>query len=249
MKINIFFISYLIFSFTLLSAMSFMPSKPDFLVLEKQVKPKLEKQFLKRSLNLGDPVYIRIFKQESILEIWVQDGPQYRFYKAWPICKYSGRLGPKLREGDKQAPEGFYNVTADALNPNSQFHLSFNLGFPNAYDHYMGRSGSYLMVHGGCKSTGCYAMTDKGIEEIYTIVEQALLRGQHNVPVHIFPFQMNERNMRYHANKPWIHYWRNLKEGYDLFNQSLMPPAVFNDNGRYSFGPSANINYSALNPD
>lgn len=240
---------FLCLTFFVCAGMSHLPSRADFFQLEKQVKPKIEKRFTDRNLQLGDPVYVRIFKQESILEIWVKDGPHYRFYKAWPICKYSGRLGPKLREGDKQAPEGFYNVTLDDLNPDSQFHLSFNLGFPNAYDAYLDRTGSFLMVHGGCRSTGCYAMTDKGIEEIYTIVEQALLNGQSQVPVHIFPFQMNATNMAFHATKPWINFWRNLQEGYELFNQSLMPPSVFAQNGRYVFGPSSGINYGHLNPD
>lgn len=240
---------FLALSFLIVSGMSFIPSRADLFTLEKDVKPTIEKRFLERNLNLGDPVFIRIFKQESILEIWVKDGGLFRFYKAWPICKYSGRLGPKLKEGDKQAPEGFYRVTLDALNPNSQFHLSFNLGFPNEYDRYLGRTGSLLMVHGGCRSTGCYAMTDKGIEEIYLIVEQALLAGQSYVPVHIFPFQMTPENMALHANKPWMGFWRNLQEGYDLFNQSLMPPAVFARNGRYEFGPSSGVDYGHLNPD
>ncbi|MEM8617038.1 MAG: L,D-transpeptidase family protein, partial [Pseudomonadota bacterium] len=143
-------------------------------------------------LEPGTETFIRIFKQENELELWLKapNENQYELSKTFPICAWSGALGPKLREGDGQSPEGFYRVGLGSLNPNSSFHLSFNLGFPNAYDRAHGRTGSYLMVHGACASIGCYAMTDAGIEEIYAAVETTLRSGQTAVSVHVFPFRL-----------------------------------------------------------
>ena len=136
----------------------------------------------------GSPVYLRIFKAESELELFGLHEGRWTLLKTFPICHWSGTLGPKYREGDMQSPEGFYAVDLGRLNPNSTFHLSFNLGFPNAVERAQGRTGSFLMVHGNCVSIGCYAMTDPGIEEIYRLVEAALEAGQAGVPVHAFPF-------------------------------------------------------------
>lgn len=179
-----------------------------------------------KRLKPGMPVFVRIIKESSELEVWMQRGAEWVLAKAYPVCKWSGALGPKLKEGDGQSPEGFYRVTHRALNPNSSYHLSFNLGFPNAYDRAHGRTGSFLMVHGDCLSIGCYAMTDAGIEEIYSLVAKALRSGQTSVAVHIFPFRMTEGNMARHAASPWIGYWRNLKQGWDLFEARREPPDV-----------------------
>ncbi len=183
----------------------------------------------------GDPVFIRLFKQESELELWMQSGENasYRLLKTYPVCAWSGSLGPKLREGDNQAPEGFYSVSRSALNPNSSYHLSFNIGFPNQYDRAHGRTGSYLMVHGDCVSIGCYAMTDAAIEEIYHLIERALINGQENVPVHIFPFRMSEGNLHKNRSSDWSAFWRNLKTGYDAFERKKTPPVMAVDNKRY----------------
>lgn len=172
----------------------------------------------------GDPAFIRIFKESSELELWMQDEKGWRLFDTWPICRWSGTLGPKLKEGDGQSPEGFYTVSKSALNPNSNYHLSFNLGFPNAFDRAQGRTGSFLMVHGNCLSIGCYAMTDAGIEEIYGLVEAALDNGQRSVPVHIFPFRMTDEAMQANAGSEWADYWQNLKTGHDLFEQARVPP-------------------------
>jgi murein L,D-transpeptidase YafK len=139
----------------------------------------------------GQPVFLRIFKRESELELWVQPRAQgeLKLFRTYPICAWSGRLGPKTREGDRQAPEGIYSIRRGQLNPRSQFHLSFNLGYPNAYERAQGWTGSALMVHGACVSIGCYAMTDPAIEEIYTLVDAALRAGQSAVPVHALPFR------------------------------------------------------------
>ena len=199
--------------------------------------PALDRLLAQKGLRKGDEVFLRIFKRENVLELWMRPRGATRFIllKSWPICAWSGSLGPKLKEGDGQSPEGFYSVGLSSLNPNSRYHLSFNLGFPNAYDRAHGRTGSFLMVHGACVSVGCYAMTDAGIEEIYALVEAALRNGQKRVPVHIFPFRMTAENMRRHANDRWIAFWRNLKEGHDLFEKTSMPPRVRVRAGRYVF--------------
>ena len=181
----------------------------------------------------GDAVFIRIFKQEAMLEVWIEKEGRYVHLKDYPICAYSGHLGPKLKEGDKQAPEGFYRVYSKQLNPKSRFHLAFNLGYPNAYDRAHHRTGSYLMVHGNCVSVGCYAMTDAKIEEIYALVAAALKHGQPYVPVHIFPFHMDDEAMDAHSESRWYDFWMALKEGYDYFEAEEVPPLVEVKNGEY----------------
>ncbi len=195
----------------------------------------LEVRLGKAGLEMGQPVFIRIFKQSSELELWVRDASSYRLFRTYEICRWSGRLGPKLREGDRQSPEGFYSVRRASLNPNSRHHLSFNLGFPNAFDRSLGRTGSFLMVHGGCSSIGCYAMTDAGVDDIYRLVEAALDAGQEAVAVHIFPFRMSAENLARHAGSQWIDFWNDLKPGYDAFEESGVPPRVHTGDGRYEF--------------
>lgn len=182
---------------------------------------------------LGEPVFIRVFKQSSELELWVKRGDGFALYKTFPICTWSGALGPKLREGDGQSPEGFYSVSRAQLNPQSSYHLSFNLGFPNAYDRAQGRTGSFLMVHGACVSIGCYAMTDQGIEEIYLIVEAALSRSQQAIDVHVFPFRMTPEAWALHADSQWAPFWRMLQPAYDTFEATRNPPAISTINGAY----------------
>ena len=189
---------------------------------------------------LGDFVHLRIFKRESRLELWLQlAGGRFVLFKSYPVCAWSGTLGPKLEEGDRQAPEGFYRVGPRQLNPHSRHHLAFNLGFPNAYDRALGRTGSALMVHGGCASVGCYAMTDPQIEEIYTLVEAALAAGQGEVDVAIFPFRLTVTALQSEATSPWSPFWATLKEGADLFETSGTPPVVAAGGGLYRFGAGA----------
>lgn len=188
-------------------------------------------------LALGDGAHVRIFKREAVLELWMQrDGGRYALFRSYPICKFSGGLGPKLQEGDHQAPEGFYRVAKAQLNPASRHHLAFNLGFPNAFDRQLARNGSALMVHGGCSSIGCYAMTDVGIDEIYAVVEAALDKGQDEVDVSIFPFRLSEAALAAEAGSSWLPFWRNLKRGADLFETNGMPPRVGACRGEYRFG-------------
>lgn len=202
--------------------------------------PKVNQQLAAANLEPGAHVYIRIFKEERVLEAWLRNEKtgRYQPYKSYPVCSYSGLLGPKLREGDKQSPEGFYDITEDRLWPGSQYHLAMNIGFPNEYDQAHGRTGSFLMIHGGCESAGCYAMTDPAIEEIYLLTEQSLAHNSAPVPVHIFPFRMTDKNLaRYAASPQWLGLWNKLKEGYDAFEQSKVPPQIFIDNGNYIVQP------------
>lgn len=181
----------------------------------------------KKGMQVGAPIYIRIFKEESELEVWKQrdDGRFYHF-KTYPICNWSGVIGPKLKEGDQQAPEGFYTVTARQMNPHSSYYLAFNLGFPNAYDRSQGRSGSFIMVHGKCRSAGCYAMTDALMEEIYGIAREALKAGQPNFSIHAFPFRMSDARMKEESKHRWAPFWRVLKRGYDYFETHRIPPSI-----------------------
>ena len=178
----------------------------------------------KKGMSAQAPIFVRIFKEESELEVWKQrsDGHFYHF-KTYPICNWSGDLGPKLRQGDKQAPEGFYRVANHQLNPNSSFHVSFNLGYPNAYDKSLGRTGNFLMVHGKCKSAGCYAMTDALIEEIYGLAREALKAGQTSFEVHAFPFRMTAENMKRYRKSKWIGFWRTLKARLRLLRSPPRP--------------------------
>ncbi len=186
----------------------------------------------------GDPIFIRIFKQESELELWSFDRKKSRWAlaKTYPICRWSGTLGPKLKEGDGQSPEGFYEGSLGSLNRNSSYHLSFNLGFPNAYDRNLGRTGSYLMVHGSCVSIGCYAMTDAGIEEIYGAVEASLRSpsGQTRVPVHIFPFRFGTPIAPEAPDQTVSAFWKML-EGIEAdFAKENQPRDIYACGSRYA---------------
>jgi len=200
----------------------------------------LAERLAERGHVLGQPAYIRIFKQQAELEVWLKADDRYKLYRSYPICRFSGRLGPKLQEGDRQAPEGFYAVTRKQLHPASRHHLAFNLGFPNAYDRAHGRTGSYLMVHGGCSSIGCYAMTDAAVDDIYRIVEAALDHGAEHVPVHVFPFRMTPQRLAAATGERWTEFWRNLKIGHDLFEKYGEPPEVYACGGLYQFRPGGN---------
>lgn len=198
------------------------------------IAPFLQADFLQRGLVWGAPVFIRIFKYENVLEVWVRDGDIFVEYRTYEICKHSGKVGPKMEEGDHQAPEGFYTVTKEMLHPLSHFHLALNIGFPNAFDRARGWTGSDIMVHGGCDSSGCYAMTDAGIEEIYILAEAALDSGAKDVPVHIFPFRMDAGVLDGYAKSAHIDFWRQLQPGYAAFEEARVPPAVHVENGRYA---------------
>lgn len=204
-------------------------------LIRRATTPSLERQLARQGLQLGQNISIRIFKETRELEVWVRNSKSYKLFKTYRVCNYSGDLGPKLAEGDRQSPEGFYSVAANQLNPNSGYHLSFNLGFPNVYDRSHGRTGSYLMIHGSCSSVGCYAMTDKGIEEIYLLAEAALKHGQSSFLVQAFPFRMTAENLQNHRGSKWFGFWQNLKQGYDHFEKELAPPIVKAVGKKYLF--------------
>ncbi len=181
----------------------------------------------KKQMKAESAIFVRVFKQESELEVWKQreDG-RFHHFKSYPICNWSGDLGPKIVQGDKQAPEGFYRVARHQMNPNSQFHLAFNLGYPNAYDRAHNRTGDFLMVHGKCKSAGCYAITDALIEEVYALAREAFIGGQDGFEVHAYPFRMTDANMARHKSSPHYAFWETLKPGYDAFEETRVPPSV-----------------------
>lgn len=189
-----------------------------------------------KGMSRGDPILIRSFKKESEMEVWKKGGDgRYALLKTYPICRWSGQLGPKVREGDRQAPEGFYTVTPGQMNPNSAYYLSFDTGFPNAYDRSFGRTGGNLMVHGSCSSRGCFAMTDQAIAEIYAIAREALGNGQRGFQFQSYPFRMTAYNLAEHRLDPNLAFWKNLKEGYDYFELTREEPRVSVTNHRYAF--------------
>lgn len=181
----------------------------------------------KKGIDAEAPMFVRIFKQESELEVWkARDDGRFYHFKTYPICNWSGELGPKVNQGDKQAPEGFYTIAQSQMNPNSGFHLAFNLGYPNAYDKAHRRTGDFLMVHGKCKSAGCYAMTDALMEEIYALARESFKGGQTAFSVHAFPFRMTDANMARYKHSPHYAFWQTLKQGYDHFETTRVPPTV-----------------------
>lgn len=210
----------------------------------------LDGRLASQKLEAGAPILIRIFKRDFELELWMLRDGQFHLFATYPICLWSGRLGPKNKEGDRQSPEGFYTVDTKALNPASKFHRSFNLGFPNTFDRAHGRTGSFLMVHGDCVSIGCYAMTDAVIDEVWTLATAALKSGQDRFQVQVFPFRMTDRNMALHAYNANAPFWRQLKQGHDLFEKERLPPRVSVCEGRYVFqGAGANKDGSAMIAD
>jgi murein L,D-transpeptidase YafK len=193
---------------------------------ERQLPASTQALLAVKGMKQEAPIFIRIFKEESELEVWKWKDGRFRPFKTYAICAWSGGLGPKIRQGDYQAPEGFYTVGRSQMNPHSNYHLAFNIGFPNAYDAANGHTGSALMVHGNCKSAGCYAMTDAYIEEIYILARDAFAAGQTRFHVHAYPFRMTAENMERHRDNPSYPFWLKLKEGYDSFEATGKPPVV-----------------------
>jgi murein L,D-transpeptidase YafK len=191
------------------------------------VPPKLIAAMTEKDMDLNSPILVRLFKEEAELEIWKQDrSGRFALLKTYPICRWSGDLGPKVREGDRQAPEGFYSISPAQMNANSAYYLSFNTGFPNAFDRSLGRSGSELMVHGDCSSRGCYAMTDEQIAEIYALGRESFFGGQRAFQFQAYPFHMTPVNMAKHRNNPNMPFWRMIKEGNDHFEVTKQEPKV-----------------------
>lgn len=189
-----------------------------------------------KDMTASSPIMVRIFKEEGKLEIWkAKSSGRFDRIAMYDICKWSGKLGPKYMEGDRQAPEGFYTVRPSQMNPNSSYHLAFNIGFPNSYDRVHGRSGQNLMVHGACSSQGCYSMTDVQVEEIYALGREAFKGGQREFQIEAFPFRMTPANMARYRDDPNYEFWKNLKEGYDAFEVTKVPPKIGVCEKRYVF--------------
>ena len=196
------------------------------------------------------PVLIRTYKKEAELEIWKMkaDG-RYAHIKTFPMCRWSGQLGPKRREGDRQVPEGFYNITPAQMNPNSNYYLSFNVGYPNAYDRVHEHGGGSIMVHGACSSAGCFSMTDEQIAEIYAIAREGFAGGQRSIQMQSFPFRMSVENLAKHRADPNIAFWKELKEGADHFDVSKQEPLVNICNRKYHFNASPVDGNASLTAD
>jgi murein L,D-transpeptidase YafK len=184
-------------------------------------------------VSLGARMMIRIFKAESELELWFEKDGTYIHFATYPVCFWSGTLGPKLREGDRQAPEGFYTITSDQLHFGDRWRRSLDIGFPNVFDRVNGRTGSLILVHGGCDSVGCFAMTNPVNAELYDLVSATLRSSTHYVPVHVFPFRMSDENIALNANALWKDFWSDLKQGYDSFERTRLPPSISVCNKRY----------------
>ncbi len=204
--------------------------------LQQRRTPDVTRSLKAKDFQLGDPVFIRVIKETSELELWLQSSADqsFRLYQSYHIARWSGTLGPKLQEGDGQAPEGFYDVNAARMNPQSLYHLAFNIGYPNRYDMAHQRTGSFIMVHGKEVSIGCFAMTDPVMEEIYLICHAALTNGQASFAVHCYPFRMTAERLA-QAEGEWLEFWHNLKQGWDAFEQEHRPPSWDVRDGRYVF--------------
>jgi murein L,D-transpeptidase YafK len=189
----------------------------------------------------SSPVLIRTYKKEAEFEIWkMKSDGHYALLKTYPMCRWSGQLGPKTREGDRQVPEGFYPIAPGQMNPNSNYYLSFNVGYPNAYDRAFGRTGGTIMVHGACSSAGCFSMTDQQIAEIYAIAREAFNGGQREIQMQSYPFHMTAENLAKHRLDPNIDFWKQLKNGSDHFEVTKTEPQVGVCAKHYVFGAQEN---------
>jgi murein L,D-transpeptidase YafK len=201
------------------------------------IPPKTLSLMQTKGMAQGDPILIRAYKKEAEMEVWKRGSSgQYALLKTFPICRWSGQLGPKTKQGDRQAPEGFYSIAPGQMNPNSAYYLSFDTGYPNAFDRANGRTGNYIMVHGTCSSAGCFAMTDESIAEIYAIAREAFAGGQRAFQFQSYPFRMTAQNVTKFRNDPNAPFWKNLKEGSDYFEALHEEPKVGLCGNRYVFG-------------
>jgi murein L,D-transpeptidase YafK len=202
----------------------------------KPLPPELLAQLKQKKMLLHSPILVRVFKEEAELEVWKPDSSgRFQVLKTYPICRWSGDLGPKFWEGDRQAPEGFYRVTPELMNPHSNYYLSINIGYPNSFDKANRRDGSLLMIHGDCWSVGCFAMTDEQISEIYALARESFQGERRSFQVQAYPFRMTPKNLARHRNNPNLAFWKMLKIGNDHFEATHLEPKVDVCNRRYVF--------------
>jgi murein L,D-transpeptidase YafK len=201
----------------------------------RELPPELLSLLQQKKMPKYSPIVVRVFKEEAELEVWKQDtSGVFQILKTYPICRWSGDLGPKLWEGDRQTPEGFYTITPELMNPNSDYYLAINVGYPNSFDKANNRNGSLLMIHGDCSSSGCYAMTDEQISEIYSLARDSLL-GRPTFQVQAYPFRLTPANLARHRNSPNLAFWKMLKIGNDHFETTHLEPKVDVCNRLYVF--------------
>jgi murein L,D-transpeptidase YafK len=211
-----------------------LPRSDESVMAFKRSYGRVMQRLNAQGLTFGSPLFIRIFKETKELEVWLEsEDDRYKLFRTYTICHHSGGLGPKVKEGDRQSPEGFYRVDATGMNPWSNYHLAFNLGYPNDYDRAHQRTGGELMIHGRCSSVGCFAMTDYYMDELYTLADGALASGQRSFPVHIFPFRLTNANVARHTHSPWKSFWKELQPGYRFFEKFRMVPRVHVRDDRY----------------
>jgi murein L,D-transpeptidase YafK len=202
----------------------------------KELPPELLSLLRQKKMPKYSPIVVRVFKEEAELEVWKQDSTGlFQILKTYPICRWSGDLGPKLHEGDRQAAEGFYAITPGLMNPNSNFYLAINVGYPNSFDKANKRDGSLLMIHGDCSSSGCYAMTDEQISEIYSLARDSFLGGRPSFQVQAYPFRLTPANLARHRTNPALAFWKMLKIGNDHFETTHLEPKVDVCNRLYVF--------------
>jgi murein L,D-transpeptidase YafK len=217
------------------------PSLRSLQPLSAQMVTEIEQ----KNMNKESPILVRLFKEESELEVWKEDrNGDFTLLKTYPICRWSGELGPKIKQGDRQAPEGFYTITPGLMNPNSSYYLAINIGFPNKYDQANGRTGQFLMIHGDCSSAGCYAMTDEQIGEIYALARESFFGGQRSFQIQAYPFRMTALNLAKHRNSPHMAFWKMLKQGNDHFEVSKREPKVEVCDKHYVFDAETNGKFS-----
>jgi murein L,D-transpeptidase YafK len=223
----------------MLSMSSTPPSSSRSRAVVEDASRSLHGELSRIGLSLGDPIFIRLFKEENELEVWIQEKgkPDYSLFKVYRIEDRAGSVGPKLREGDRQAPEGFYYVSAARMVPDTKHFLGMDLGFPNELDRYHNRTGSSMMIHGGDHAAGAFALSRDDMAEVYTLADAALKGGQKFFRVHAFPFRMTDKRMalEWKRQPRWIRFWSNLKEGYDFFENVNYPPRVVVNGAEYEF--------------
>jgi len=230
-----FLITILLPLFLFTAHKTYIPDSKRAADIRTAVWPKLQESLKDNGFRDDQAIYLRLLKEPGTLEIWVKSGPKYKLFKQYLICAYSGGLGTKTLDHDGKCPEGFYSITPAQLNPVSSYHLAINVGYPNAYDQQHGYTGNAIMIHGDCRSIGCYAMTDPMIEEIYTMVYEAFAHGQQSISVNIFPFKLTSQNIEKYSNYPYVSFWKHLKPGYDIFERDHVPPIVAVINKTYKF--------------
>src|SRR5215813_557870 len=218
----------------------------------KELPPELLSLLRQKNMPKLSPILVRLFKEEAELEVWKQDTTgRFQLLKTYPICRWSGDLEPKFQEGDRQAPEGFYTITPKLMNPNSNYYLAINTGYPNSFDKANNRDGSLLMIHGDCWSSGCYAMTDEQMSEIYSLARDSFLGGRASFQVQAYPFRLTPANLARHRNNPNLAFWKMLKIGNDHFETTQLEPKVNVCDRLYVFdaqSPPNSPNRLAFNP-